>query len=329
MRNAGQSFQRYIHRALEDSDFVFCYIDDILIASSNSEEHENHLRAVFKRLKKYALRINVNKCQFGQSKLEFLGHLIDRDGLKPTPENVRAITQFPKPQTIVELCRFLGLVNFYRCSLPHAAESQVPLHQYLHESRRNDKRRVVWTKDAEEAFDQIKKNLANATLLPHPAVGLEMRLVTDASDFGMGASLEQFIDDLWKPLAFFSKKFSSSKLNYSAYDRELTAVYEAIRYFKHFLEGQIFKVVTDHKPLIYAFIRRSEKASPRQQRQLSFISQFTTKIEFQPGPDNVVADSLSRIESVSSPTLFSLYDIAEAQENDDELRCIIADPKCS
>ena len=97
-------------------------------------------------------------------------------------------------------------------------------------------------------------NLANATLLAHPAVGLEMRLVTDASDFGMGSSLEQFIGDSWKPLAFFSKKFSLSQLNYSAYDRELTAVYETVQYFNFFPEGQIFKVVTDHKPLVYAFI---------------------------------------------------------------------------
>ena len=150
----------------------------------------------------------------------------------------------------MELRKFLGLVNFYRHSLPHAAESQAPLHQYLHESRRNDKRRIVWTREAEEAFDQIKKNLANANLLAHLAVGLKTGLVTDASDFGMRASLEQFMDDSWKPLAFFSTKFSSSQLNYSAYDRELTANYEAIRHFKYFLGGQIFKVVTDHKPLI-------------------------------------------------------------------------------
>ena len=118
----------------------------------------------------------------------------------------------------MELRRFLGLVNFYRHSLPHPAESQAPLHQYLHESRRNDNRKIVWTREAEEAFDQIKKNLDNVTLLAHPAVGLTMRLVTDASNFGMGASLEQFMDDWWKPLAFFSKTCSPSHLNCSAHD---------------------------------------------------------------------------------------------------------------
>ena len=266
LRNAGQSFQRYIHAALGDLEFVFAYIDDILIASSNPEEHEMHLRTVLKRLKEYRLHINVSKCQFGQSELEFLGHLVNREGFKPTAEKVRAVTEFPKPQTVIELRRFLGMINFYRRSLPHAAESQAPLNTYLCDSRRNDRRPIVWTQQAEGAFIRIRNDLANAALLAHPDATAETRLVTDASDLGMGASLEQLLDSVWKPLAFFSRRFSQAQRNYSAYDRELTAIYEAIRYFRHFLEGRDFKVVTDHKPLTFAFMQRSEKAAPRQQR---------------------------------------------------------------
>ena len=83
----------------------------------------------------------------------------------------------------------------------------------------------------------------------------------------MGVSPEQRFDAFWKPLASFPRKFSPSQLNYSAYDRESAAVFEAIRYFKFFLEGQIFKLVTDHKPLIFAFNQRSENSSQRE-RQL-------------------------------------------------------------
>ena len=295
LRNAGQSFQRYIFRALGDLDFVFTYIDDVLVASSNPDEHKEHLKTVFHRLKEFGLRLNINKCQFGQTELEFLGHLICRDGFKPTSEKVRAISQFPKPNTIVQLRRFLGLVNFYRRSIPHAAQTMAPLHSYLGESRRNDKREIIWTPEAEEAFVKIKNDLANATLLVHPTINAETRLVTDASDSGMGACLEQKFSDIWKPLAFFSRKLTPAQRAYSTYDRELTAVFESIKYFRHFLEGQSFAIVTDHKPLIYAFTQKSEKASPRQQRQLSFISQYTTRIEYLPGIDNVVADSLSRV----------------------------------
>ena len=324
LRNAGQSFQRYIFRALGDLDFVYAYIDDILVASANDEEHTERLKIVFQRLKDFSLRLKVSKCQFGKSELEFLGHLISKDGFRPTTEKVQAIANFPKPRTVVELRRFLGLINFYRRSLQHAADRQAPLHAYLGESRRNDKRQITWTPEAEEAFDKIKQDLANITLLAHPVIVAETRLITDASDTGMGASLEQRGPDSWKPLAFFSRKFTSAQQNYSAYDRELTAVFESIRYFRHFLEGQNFKVVTDHKPLVYAFVQQSEKPSPRQQRQLAFISQFTTQIEYLPGTDNVVADSLSRVEAIHMPTEWSLSELAEAQKDDKELKSLIS-----
>ena len=134
---------------------------------------------------------------------------------------------------------------------------------------------------------------------------------------------------IWKPLAFFSRKFSSAQRAYSAYDRELTAVYEAVRHFKYFLEGQSFKIVTDHKPLIYAFTQRSEKASHRQQRQIAFISQFSTKIEYLPGIENEVADSLSRVDALSLPTEFNLLELAQAQASNDEIKSLSVDPNCS
>lgn len=322
LRNAGQTFQRYINRALGDLDFVFAYIDDILIASANLEEHENHLRIVFQRLKEFSLRLKLDKCIFGQTELEFLGHLINRDGFKPIPEKVQVITQFPKPRTVSELRRFLGLANFYRRSLRHASSVQKPLHQYLRDTRKNDKREIVWTPEAEEAFHKVKENLSNAILLYHPSADAETRLATDASDTGMGATLEQQLDNSWKPLAFFSRKFNSTQTKYSTYDRELTAVYESIKHFRHFLEGRDFGVVTDHKPLIYPFMQRSERASPRQQRQLSYISQFTTRIAYIPGSENVGADSLSRINALRLAAEIDLNELAEGQSADDELKSI-------
>ena len=178
LRNAGQSFQRYIFRALGDLDIVYAYVDDILVASANDEEHTEHLKIVFQRLKDFSLRLNVSKCQFGKPELEFLGHLISKDSFRPTPEKVQAIANFPKPRTVVELRRFLGLINFYRRSLQHAADRQAPLHAYLGESRRNDKRQITWTPEAEEAFDKIKQDLANITLLAHPVSQFESQLFT-------------------------------------------------------------------------------------------------------------------------------------------------------
>lgn len=255
LRNAGQTFQRYIHQALGDLDFVFSYIDDILIASSSIEEHKSHLRIVFDRLSKASLRLNLDKCVFGHTEVEFLGYSINKEGIKPIPERVRAILDFPKPRNILELRRFLGLVNFYRRCLPRAASCQEPLNAYLHDSRKNDRREISWNSVSEKAFEDCRSNIANAALLVHPSAEAPTRVVTDASDTGMGASLEQFQDNIWKPLAFFSRNFSSTQRKYSTYDRELSAVFESIKYFRHFLEGREFSIVTDHKPLIYVFLR--------------------------------------------------------------------------
>lgn len=324
LRNASQSFQRYVDRALGDLDFVFVYIDDILIASSSEAEHALHLRTVFERLQRFHLRLNVSKCVLGAAEIEFLGYSVSSGGIRPTVSKVEAIHRFPKPKTVAELRRFLGMVNFYRLSMPHAAKMQAPLNVYLRESKRNDKRPIVWSIEAETAFQKIKAGLAEAALLAHPRHDAETRVVTDASDFAMGAVLEQrSVSGSWQPLAFFFQKFSTAQLNYSAYDRELTAIFESVKYFRYFVEGCVFKIMTDHKPLVYAFSQRSDKASPRQVRQLSFIAQFTISIEYVSGSNNVVADPLSRVEALRLPVEISLKELADEQLADSVLAELI------
>jgi len=324
LRNASQSFQRFINRALGDLNFVYIYIDDILVASSSYEEHNEHLKIVFQRLKDFHLRLNVEKCIFAVDELDFLGYTINSQGFRPTKTKVDAILHYPKPQTFLELRRFLGMVNFYRKNIPHAAESQASLNALFIDSRKNDKRPIPWTQQTEQAFEKVRAELANAALLVHPRSGAKLRLITDASDYAMGAVLEQQNENEWDPLAFFSRKFTAAQCNYSAYDRELTAIFEAIKYFSHFLEAAEFQILTDHKPLVYAFAPRSEKASPRQTRQLAYITQFSTKIEYIRGTENPVADSLSRVEAIRLPTEFSLVELSAKQVEDNELKIIIS-----
>ena len=197
--------------------------------------------------------------------------MVSEQGISPLPEKVRVIQEFPKPENISQLRRFLGMINFYRRSLPKVAEIQSPLNKLLGNSKKNDKTPVSWTPDAEKAFQKYKKDLANAALLAHPAPNAKLRLITDASDTSIGAAVEQQTsENCWEPLAFFLKKFTKAQLKYSTYDRELTAIFKSIKHFQHFLESCVFEIFTDHKPLVYAFSQRSDKASPRQLRQFEF-----------------------------------------------------------
>lgn len=317
LRNAPSTFQRFINGVLNGLNFVFPYLDDILIASKSVEEHRHHLQLVLERLSKYGLRINMTKSVIGVDELEFLGYLITPSGSRPLPEKVQAIKEYKLPETVSDLRTFLGLINFYRRYLPNAAETQAVLHDYLKGARKNDKRKINWTDEAKKQFEKCKDDLINATLLTFPDPDRSTALFTDASDQAVGAALQQYADAGWKPMAFYSKKLSSAQRNYSAYDKELLAIYLAVKQFRHLLEGRVFTIFTDHKPITYAFHQKNEKASPRQLRQLQYISQFTTDIRHVSGRDNVVADTLSRLNEIS---VIDYDDIAKHQENDEELK---------
>lgn len=316
LRNAGQTFQRFVDEMVRGLDFTYAYLDDFLVFSKTEAEHEVHLQQLFSRMKEYGILINTSKCVFGVNEVTFLGYQISEFGTKPLKSKVQAINDFPPPKTVKELRRFLGMLNFYRRFLPNAAKIQAPLNALLTGSVKAS-HPIVLSGDTLVAFNQCKESLSNAALLAHPDCEAKLALVTDASDLAMGAVLQQFKEKSWQPLAFFSRKFSPCQQKYSPYDRELLAIYESIKYFRHMLEARHFVVYTDHKPLSYAFCERKANCTPRQYRHLDYISQFTTDIRYISGKDNVVADTLSRVEELQQPIDLDL--LAESQRSDQEL----------
>lgn len=322
LRNAGQTFQRFIDEVTRGLDFCYAYLDDFLIFSCDEKEHESHLHQLFKRLQEYGIVINTSKCVFGAKEVKFLGYTISAEGTRPLDTKVEAIKSFPEPKTIKQLRRFLGMINFYRRFIPSAAQIQAPLNNLLTGSVKGS-HPVNLQGDTLKAFEACKDSLCRATLLAHPDCEAPLALVTDASDKAIGAVLQQYKNKGWQPLAFFSHKLSPTRSSYSPYDRELLAIYEAVRYFRHMLEARDFTIYTDHKPLTFAYNARKEKGSPRQQRHLEFISQFTTDIRHISGAENVVADTLSRIEEVFTPIDYK--QLAEAQSIDEELKSLLKD----
>ena len=322
LRNAAQTFQRFMDQILHGLPSVYVYIDDVLIASPTPEQHLKDLRAVFTRLAAHGIIINSNKCLFGASSLKFLGHHIDRHGISPVPEKVQVIRDFPQPQSQRQLRRFIGLVNFYHRFLPHCAELMLPLHSLL----KGKSKSITWTDAATTSFNATKEALAKASLLTYPTLDAPTCLTTDASDTAVGAVLQQNVCGTWTPISFFSRKLTPAETRYSTFDRELLAVYLGIKHFRHFLEGQLFHVLTDHKPLTYALNSRSDRYSPRQARQLDYISQFTSTIRHVQGIDNVVADALSRVETnallTGQPPTVDFAAIAATQATDPLIRSL-------
>jgi hypothetical protein len=211
--------------------------------------------------------MNVSKFVFGVKEIEFCGHTVNSEGIKPIAEKLQVINDFPKPLTIRQLRRFLGIINFYRCFIPTAAKQLASLNDLLKESK-NGKVVVPWNEGAEKVFEEIKLSLAKATMLVHPLSGAPISIAVDASDYAIGSVLQQKIYDYWQPLSFFTKALSSPQRKYSAYDRELLAIYASVKRFKHWIEGHHFTIYTDNKPLTFAFSQKLEKCSPRQFRYL-------------------------------------------------------------
>ena len=187
LKNAGQMFQRMMDEILCDLDFLFVYMDDVLVASRTMEEHIEHFRQLFQRL----------------LAAEFLGHTVTKDGVEPLPEKVAAIAQFPKPTTPEELRRFLGMINFYNHFIPKAAEIMKPL--YKAKAKMNTK--LQWSDEMVKAFREAKKALAETTRLRHPRPGAEIAMSADASGVAVGAVLQQRAREggAWELLAYFSK----------------------------------------------------------------------------------------------------------------------------
>ena len=332
LRNAAQTFQRFMDQVLRGLPFCFVYLDDLLVASPDMDTHLEHLRQVFKLLSDHGILIHPQKCAFAVSSLDFLGHRVSAAGITPLQSKVEAIQDYPQPTTTGQLRRFLGLVNFYHRFVPHCADILQPLHALLSAHPVRPKSApLTWTTDAETALDAIKAALQNASLLSHPHPTAEVCLMTDASLTGVGGALQQRIDGAWQPLSFFSRKLTPTQQRYSTFGRELLAIYLSVRHFRPFLEGRVFHVATDHRALQSALPCSADRYTPREVRHLQFISEFTTDIRYVPGVSNDAADALSRatISSVTDNPTVTLADIAAAQADDAELRQLLVDGSTS
>ena len=324
LKNAGQDFQRLMDEILGDIPRVFVYIDDILIASESLDQHYDDLKRVCEILETHGMVVNRAKCILAQTSVEFLGYKVDKHGITPLPERVVDIEKTPPPTTVKELQSFLGMINYYRRFLPSAAHHLTPLFDLL----RGKPKSLPWTAVHQTAFEAIKKSLVDATLLHHPKTNASLALTTDASNFAIGAVLEQRGKKGWEPLAFYSAKLQDHQRQWPPYDRELLAAFKATRHFRPMIEGRAFTLYTDHQSLIPSMTKKSEPHTARQAYQLSCISEYTTDIRHLEGKANVVADALSRppqtaeidygISTISSRALYIRQDEVQLDDNNND-----------
>ena len=290
LKNAGQDFQRLMDEILGDLPRVFVYIDDILVASETPEQHLEDLKQVFQILSENGLVVNRAKCVLGKSSIEFLGYNVDTTGVSPLPDRVAAIRETKPPKTVKDLQSYLGMLNYYRRFIPHAAHHLYPLFEVL----KGKPKTLNWTPDCQKSFEASKEALAAATLLHHPIPGAQLNITSDASKRALGGVLEQMGQTGWEPLAFYSAKLEPHQTLWPPYDRELLAAFKSVRNFKYMVEGRPFILYSDHQSLVPSMSKKTDPQTARQIYQLACISEYTTDIRYVEGKSNVVADALSR-----------------------------------
>jgi hypothetical protein len=303
LMNAGATFQRKVNRAVADLEAVFGLRGRHGRCQPQCGGARHPPAPALHPPQGARAGHQCEKCVFGASSIPFLGHHLSAEGVEPLPENVSAVTDFPRPSTVKELQMFLGMVNFYRRFLPGAARALKPLKDCLRGGAKGPKT-VEWNGEREAAFTEVKQMLPSATRLAHPAQAAKLSLAVDTSATHIWACLQQKRAGLpgWEPLGFFSKKLEPAQVKYSAFDRELLACFLGIRHFRFMLEGRAFTIYTDHKPLTTAINRTSDPWTARQCRQLAYVAEYTSDIRHIAGTSNMVADALSRPPAPPPPS---------------------------
>ena len=299
LKNAPAYFCRMIAEAVQGMEhFCFSYLDDFLIFSETMEDHLHHLDQLFQRLNKYGLFLKPQKCHFAQSSVLFLGHAVTASGMRPLTDKVAAISAIPAPTNLKEVRSFLGSVNYYRRYLPKLAELAAPITDLLKGPPRRKTTRVVWGVEQQTSFESVKDALKEAAELAYEDPDKPLVLSTDASQHHVGSVLEQYVDDEGsdtRPLAYFSKALPTSVKVRSAFNRELTAVWYSLRFFKHRVRGRHLIIRTDHRSVVLAIENVSlGELSPYELRMVYGIREYTPTMIHIDGEKNQVADFLSR-----------------------------------
>jgi len=293
---ASQIFQSTIADVLKDLDGVVCYQDDVLIHAATRDLHEQRVNAVLDRIQQVGMKLNKDKCVFGATQIEFLGHCISGDGVRPDPSKIKAITELPTP-TPDTLKSVLGMINYLGQFVPNLQSVLKPINDLL----KSDVE-FIWGDAQETAFQRVKQLLSEAPALAFYDPERPTTVSCDASAYGIGGVIMQEHNGMLKPVAFCSRTLSKAEQAYAQIEKECLACTWVCEKLSMYLLGlPKFRLCTDHKPLIPLIRHRDvDKAPPRIQRLLLRLMPYRCEAEYVPGKFLFVADGLSR-SPVDSP----------------------------
>ncbi|KAL8107169.1 hypothetical protein AgCh_023831 [Apium graveolens] len=249
LTNAPAAFMDLMNRVFKQylDKFVIVFIEDILIYSKMKEDHKEHLRISLEILRKEKLYAKFSKCEFWLKEVQFLGHVVNKEGIKVDLAKIKAVMNWERPKTPTEVRSILGLAGYYRRFVQDFSKIAVPLTKLI---RKNEK--FIWTERCEESFQELKRRMVTALVLVLPDYKVEFMIFSDASYKGLGCVLMQH----GKVIAYASWQLKPHKQKYPTHDLELAAIVFALKIWRQYLYGEKCEIYTDHKSLKYIFTQK-------------------------------------------------------------------------
>jgi hypothetical protein len=322
LTNAPATFQALMNTIFKPllRHCVLVFVDDILIYSPTLEAHVDHLQQVFTVLNEHQLLLKRSKCSFAQQSLEYLGHIISRQGVATDPKKIEAVVNWPSPTDAKQLRGFLGLSGYYRKFIRNYGLLSRPLTDLLKKDTL-----FHWTPQLQLSFDTLKQALVSAPVLVLPDFSKSFTIETDASSAGIGAVLSQ--DQ--HPVAYISKALGPKAQALSTYEKECMAVILAVSKWKPYLQHKEFTILTDHKSLIHLGEQKLHEGM--QQKAFIKLLGLQYKIQYKKGLENKAADALSRqpksvqLNAISTSTPKWLEIIVEGYSKDDDTKQLLTE----
>ena len=288
-------FQSFMCKLLNGIDNVIVYQDDILVMSPTINDHDKTLCKVLSTLQEAGIKLNDTKCAFFIDRVQYLGHIFDREGVHPNPDKIKAILQAPAPKDLKQLQSFLGLCNFYSRFINNFSHVLSPLYHLLKKETK-----FHWGSEQSKSFHHVKDLFKTNKVLKMFNPNHDTLLETDSSGYGIGAVLMQRENSSaqWLPVQFCSRTLNDGERNYSNLEREALSVIFGLNKYRKFLLGKQFTIRNDQQPLrtLFAKFKKSpENCSARITNWALTLSQYNYVFEYSPGKNNVNSDCLSRL----------------------------------
>lgn len=290
IKSAPEVFQKRIRETVPDGPGIVGLMDEFVIFGATEEEHDKRLREVLSKLQAAGWTLNAEKCQFKVKEVKFLGHVISSEGIKPDPNKTEAIANLPRPNSVKELKRFLGMSGFLSKFIPKMADIANPLYELL-----KNNVEWIWGPAQEASFQRIKEELCQTPGLSMFDLHKEIYISCDASSYGLGAVLYHMKEGYISPICYASRTLSNAEKRYAQIEKEALAIIWSCDRFRDYIIGKQVHIETDHKPLVPIFMSKPlDTLTPRLQRIKLRMMRYDFSISHKPGKELVIADTLSR-----------------------------------